>query len=181
MASKFFVVGVALLDLLAFILAIVAEQRRSKATVQQDPNNGDLYCSYDADVSTSYGIVALVFLLLSQAIIMVLSRCFCCGRPLPPGKHRAWSGICFIACWITFVIAEICLLAASVRNARHTKYFVQDGQLSCETLRKGVFAAAAAFIFFTAILSELHYLLYSKAKDNFPGSSQGHSIGMTSF
>ncbi|XP_078153903.1 uncharacterized protein LOC144549014 isoform X2 [Carex rostrata] len=114
MASIFVVIGVALFDLLAFILAIVAEQRRSKATVEINQNNGDSYCFYSANVSTSYGIVALVFLLLSQAIIMVLSRCFCCGPPLPPGKNRTWSGICFIACWITFVIAEICLLAASL-------------------------------------------------------------------
>ncbi|XP_078153893.1 uncharacterized protein LOC144549014 isoform X1 [Carex rostrata] len=180
MASIFVVIGVALFDLLAFILAIVAEQRRSKATVEINQNNGDSYCFYSANVSTSYGIVALVFLLLSQAIIMVLSRCFCCGPPLPPGKNRTWSGICFIACWITFVIAEICLLAASVRNSHHTMSLYQDSTLSCKTLRKGVFAAAASFIFFTAILSQFYYLLYSEAKNN-SESSQRPAISMTSF
>nr|DAD22960.1 TPA_asm: hypothetical protein HUJ06_024423 [Nelumbo nucifera] len=70
---------------------------------------------------------------------------------------------------LTFLIAEICLLAGSVRNAYHTKYRgIFGGQdPSCQTLRKGVFGAGAAFIVFTGILSELYYVSYSKAKDGF--------------
>lgn len=62
------------------------------------------------------------------------------------------------------MIAEACVLAGAVRNAYHTKYrkiFVED--ISCETLRKGVFAAGAAFIFITAVFSELFYVTYGKA------------------
>lgn len=72
-------------------------------------------------------------------------------------------------CRITFLIAEICLLAGSVRNAKHTKYrtiFSVDPP-SCETLRKGVFGAGAAFTFFTAILSEIYYVCYSNARESF--------------
>lgn len=83
---------------------------------------------------------------------------------------------------ITFLIAEICLLAGSVRNAYHTKYrtiFSEDPP-SCETLRKGVFGAGASFIFFTAILSELYYFCYSKARESFPaygGRETGVGMG----
>ena len=54
------------------------------------------------------------------------------------------------------------MLAASVRNAYHTKY--RHG-LSCKVVRKGVFAAGAAFVVFTGIVSELYYVSYSKAND----------------
>ncbi|KAG4980371.1 hypothetical protein JHK82_033610 [Glycine max] len=50
---------------------------------------------------------------------------------------------------VTFIIAASCLLADSVRNAYHTKYHDLMGERapSCQTLRKGVFGARAAFIF----------------------------------
>lgn len=66
---------------------------------------------------------------------------------------------------VCFVIAVSCLLGGSVRNAYHTKYrnYVQNTHLSCETLRKGIFGAAAAFVVFTGILSELYYVSHSKA------------------
>ena len=66
---------------------------------------------------------------------------------------------------ICFAIAEICLLAASVRNAYHTKYVssIIDEQISCKMLRRGVFGAGAAFIVFTCVASELFYVSFSKA------------------
>ena len=58
------------------------------------------------------------------------------------------------------------MLAGSVRNAYHTKYKnLLNNPPSCATLRKGVFGAGAAFVFLTAIVSELYYVSYSKAKD----------------
>ena len=67
-----------------------------------------------------------------------------------------------------FLIAEICLLAGSVRNAYHTKYRTIFSELppSCETVRKGVFAAGAAFIFLTAIVNKFYYICYSSAREN---------------
>lgn len=85
---------------------------------------------------------------------------------------------------LTFIIAEACLLAGSVRNAYHTKYrtlFVNDPP-SCETVRKGVFGAGAAFVLFTAILSEFYYVSFSKARDAAGGAPYGGaSIGMSSY
>lgn len=72
----------------------------------------------------------------------------------------------FDFCRVTFVIAEICLLAGSVRNAYHTKYrtiWSATNPPSCEILRKGVFGAGAAFIVFTGIISELYYVSFSRA------------------
>lgn len=84
---------------------------------------------------------------------------------------------------VTFFIAEVCLLAGSVRNAYHTKYrtsIVVDPP-SCETLRKGVFAAGAAFIVFTGILSELYYVSFSKANDGFLPTNGDGGIRMGAY
>lgn len=83
---------------------------------------------------------------------------------------------------VTFFIAEVCLLAGSVRNAYHTKYrtLLSDNPPSCETLRKGVFGAGAAFIVFTGIFSELFYVSYSKANNGFLPQSQDAGIRMES-
>ncbi|GFP97394.1 hypothetical protein PHJA_001883500 [Phtheirospermum japonicum] len=114
----------------------------------------------------------------SQLLIMVASKCLCCGRALRPGRSRVWAIVLFITCWVTFIIAEVCLLAGSVRNAYHTKYktYLTQNPLSCETLRKGVFGAGAAFIVFTGILSELFYVSYSKTGDGF--LPQGRDTGI---
>ncbi|PWZ38719.1 hypothetical protein Zm00014a_043211 [Zea mays] len=166
MASIIVIAAVLVLDVLAFVLAIGAERRRSYVNyVSVDPAGGS-YCVYSSDASTAYGVSALLLLLAAQAVAMVATRCFCCGRALSPGRWRAWSGICFIVCWVTFVIAELCLLAGSVRNAYHTKYFPKgDGPPPCAMLRKGVFAAGAAFTFLAALFAELHYLFYARARD----------------
>ncbi|GJN26024.1 hypothetical protein PR202_gb13919 [Eleusine coracana subsp. coracana] len=166
MASIIVILIVLVFDVLAFVLAIGAERRRSSAYVNVDLS-GRPYCVYSSDASTAYGISAMLLLLAGQAVIMIVGRCFCCGRALSPGRWRAYSGVCFILCWITFVIAELCLLAGSVRNAYHTKYIssLREGPPSCAMLRKGVFAAGAAFTFRTALFSELHYVFYAKARD----------------
>ncbi|CAN7071962.1 unnamed protein product [Brassica oleracea var. botrytis] len=98
---------------------------------------------------------------------MLVSGCFCCGKPLKPGGSRALALVLFIVSWIFFLIAEICLLAGSVENAYHTKYrtMFMDNPPDCQTLRKGVFAAGASFVFFNAIVSQFYYFFYSSAAD----------------
>ncbi|KAK9089369.1 hypothetical protein Scep_028451 [Stephania cephalantha] len=178
MASTLVLIIVFVLDLIAFGLAVAAEQRRSSAQVVPDQEKNYNYCVYDSDISTGLGVGSLLFLMASQLLVMLVSKCFCCGKALRPGGSRAWAIILFIACWVTFVIAEICLLAGSVRNAYHTKYTLYGADpLSCQTLRKGVFAAGAAFIVFTGILSELYYVSYSKANDSPYGGEMGVGMG----
>ncbi|EEF30361.1 uncharacterized protein LOC8275968 [Ricinus communis] len=169
MASKLLLITVFIFDLIAFGLAVAAEQRRSTAVIKQDAEVNYNYCVYDSDIATGYGVGAFLFLMLSQVIIMVASQCFCCGKALNPGGSRAWAVILFITCWVFFFIAEVCLLAGSVRNAYHTKYrtVFSDNPPDCQMLRKGVFGAGAAFSLFTLIVSQFYYVCYSKARDGF--------------
>ncbi|XP_015692307.1 uncharacterized protein LOC102719949 isoform X1 [Oryza brachyantha] len=166
MASIIILAAVFVLDVVAFVLAVGAEKRRNIAAYVNVDQGGRPYCVYGSDAATGYGAGALVLLLAGQVVAMAATRCFCCGRALSPGRWRAFSGFCFIACWFAFVIAELCLLAGSVRNAYHTKYstLVMRGPLRCAMLRKGVFAAGAAFTFLTALFAELHYLFFAKAR-----------------
>ncbi|RWW24851.1 hypothetical protein BHE74_00010029 [Ensete ventricosum] len=191
MASKLILVLVFLFDVIAFGLAVAAEQRRSTGKVVADSEDTYNYCVYDSDIATGYGVGALLFLLLSQAILMVASKCFCFGRSLGPGGPRACALLLFLLSWytylhvspLTFIIAEACLLAGSVRNAHHTRYrnMFFDGKLSCETVRKGVFGAGAAFVFFTAVLSELYYVFYANAARDSGTPPLGGSVGMSSY
>ncbi|KAF3783068.1 hypothetical protein EJ110_NYTH32825 [Nymphaea thermarum] len=213
MASILVIVTVILLDVIALGLAAAAERRRSHAQIVSDPTGSYTYCAYGSDIATGYGVGALLVLMASQALVMAASSCFCCGKGLRPSGARACAMILFIICWwvdshetfsplpqphllvggmtplmferfrITFIIAEACLLAGSVRNAYHTKYRAKlnMGNLSCETIRKGVFAAGAAFTFFTCILSIFYYHCYSKAKGTLGTPAKDTGIGMRSY
>ncbi|KAL0407356.1 UNVERIFIED_CONTAM: hypothetical protein Slati_4049500 [Sesamum latifolium] len=133
MASKLLLVVVLILDLIAFSLAVAAEQRRS----------------------SPLGAYAV-------------------GEPSDP----VVQGFGQLSC---SSLAGL-LVASSVRNAYHTKYrtYLSQHPPSCETLRKGVFGAAAAFIVFTGILSEMFYVSYSKTGDGFLPQSQDAGIRMGS-
>ncbi|CAN6463892.1 unnamed protein product [Victoria cruziana] len=183
MASILVTVTIVLLDVIALGLAAAAEQRRSRAQIVKDAAASYSYCAYDSDIATGYGAGAFLVLLGSQILVMAASSCFCCGKGLRPGGSRACAMLLFIFCWITFIIAEACLLAGSVRNAYHTKYRAKLNMenLSCETIRKGVFAAGAAFTFFTCILSVFYYHSYSKAKGDHDLPAQDTGIGMRSY
>ncbi|SPT17681.1 unnamed protein product [Triticum aestivum] len=180
MSSIIVQVSAFVLNLIAFGLAVAAEQRRNKATVTPDLAKEYDYYVYDSDVATGYGVGALL-LTAAQVVVMLASRCFCCGRGLKPGGSRACALMLFLFSWLTFLVAAACLLAGSVRNAYHTRYrgIFNGDPLSCETLRKGVFAAGAAFTFFTAILSEFYYISYSQSRDAAGDTPYGgSSIGM---
>jgi hypothetical protein len=183
MASLLVISLVVVFDLIAFGLAIAAEQRRSTASVLPDEEKNYSYCVYDSDIATGFGVGALLFLLLSQVVVMAASKCFCCGSAMRPGGSRSCALLFLFLCWLTFLIAEACLLAGSVRNAYHTRYrtlFFVDPP-TCQTVRKGVFAAGAAFIFLTAILTELYYITFSKAQNTMAPSYGKDNIGMSTY
>ncbi|KAL6196476.1 hypothetical protein ACLB2K_032091 [Fragaria x ananassa] len=184
MASKLLLITILIVNVIAFGLAVAAEQRRSSAKIVQDSEVDYNYCVYNSDIATGYGVGAFLFLLVSQVIVMLVSRCFCCGKPLSPGGARALAVVLFITCWIFFFIAEACLLAGSVTNAYHTKYrtiFSEDPP-DCQTLRKGVFGAGAAFIFLNTIVSSFYYTNYSRARANFQSYGTGEAaVGLGTF
>ncbi|KAL3645489.1 hypothetical protein CASFOL_010669 [Castilleja foliolosa] len=98
MASKLVMIIVFIFDLIAFGLAVAAEQRRSTGISKLDTEDNYNYCVYDSDIATGYGVGAFLFLMASQLLIMIVSRCFCCGNPLKPGSSRACAVLLFIIC-----------------------------------------------------------------------------------
>eukprot|EP01018_Ginkgo_biloba_P027147 Gb_21515 [translate_table: standard] len=184
-ASTLVLLLVIILNLVAFGFAIAAERRRSIGRVVKDNLTAEVtYCVYNSDIATGYGVGAFLFLFSSQAVIMGVTKCLCCGGALTPGGSRAWAIIYFMSSWLTFLVAEACLVAGAARNAYHTKYrnLIYADKLSCETLRKGVFAAGAAFTVFTLILSVLYYMSFAKAKDGGRKPIQKQSsVGMSSY
>lgn len=96
---------------------------------------------------------------------MGVTKCMCFGRPLSPGSNRAWTIIYFVSSWLTFLVAEACVIAGAKQNAYHTKYrdMLLAENFSCETLRKGVFVAGAVFIVATMILNVYFYMYFTKA------------------
>ncbi|KAF5945516.1 hypothetical protein HYC85_015744 [Camellia sinensis] len=134
------------LHLIAFVLAVGAERRRSTAKVKADEYDEQTYCVYGTDASTAYGLAAFGLLLISQTVVNGVTKCFCFGKGLMVGGSTACAVFFFVFSWVSFLGAEACLLAGSARNAYHTKYrgIFRGQDLSCATLRKGVFAAGAA-------------------------------------
>ncbi|CAN6675569.1 unnamed protein product [Malus baccata var. baccata] len=153
------------LHLIAFIFAVGAERRRSTAKIVPDEYDERTYCVYGTDASTVYGLAACGLLLVSQAVINGVTRCLCCGKGLVTGSSTTWTVFFFVFSWTTFLGAEACLLAGSAKNAYHTKYrgIFNADDLSCATLRKGVFAAGAALTLLSLAGSSLYYWAHSKA------------------
>lgn len=82
---------------------------------------------------------------------------------------------------ISFLGAEACLLAGSARNAYHTKYrgIFGGNELSCATLRKGVFAAGAALTLLSLVGSILYYWAHSRADTGGWQKHHNEGVGMT--
>ncbi|XP_077242265.1 uncharacterized protein LOC143882698 [Tasmannia lanceolata] len=174
-----------ILCLVAFGFSIAAERRRSTGTIVEDVRDNSTYCVYKSDVATGYGVGSFLFLLSSQSLLMGVTKCMCFGSPLAPGGSRAWSIIYFASSWVSFIIAEACLIAGATKNAYHTKYrdAIYAHNLSCETLRKGVFVAAAVFVVFTMILNVYYYMYFTKATSQAARKTNraNSTIGMAGF
>ncbi|KAA8532708.1 hypothetical protein F0562_032741 [Nyssa sinensis] len=146
---------VVILSLVAFGFAIAAERRRSIGMIHKVENSNATYCVYSSDVATGYA----------------------------PGGNRAWTIIYFVSSWVTFLVAEACLVAGAKKNAVHTKYrdMIYAQNLSCEALRKGIFIAGAVFIVATMILNVYFYMYVTKATTQAAHKTKRSSstVGMT--
>ncbi|XP_031111222.1 uncharacterized protein LOC116015324 [Ipomoea triloba] len=167
--------------LIAFVLAVGAERRRSTAKVVPDEYDERTYCVYGTDASTAYGLSAFGLLLISQTVLYCVTKCLCCGRGMMGGKSTSCAIFFFVFSVVSFLGAEACLLAGSARNAYHTKYrgFFRVDHLSCATLRKGVFAAGAALTILSMIGSIFYYWSHSKADTGGWQKHQNEGLGMT--
>ncbi|TVU32192.1 hypothetical protein EJB05_23914, partial [Eragrostis curvula] len=151
----------------------------AQATVETDAAQEWTYCKYRPDAATGMGGAAFALLLVGQAVAAVASRCFCCGAALRPGGPRACALILFLSSWLTFIIAEACLLAGLVQSAYHTGYrtVIFENPPDCETVRRGTFGAGAAFAFITCLLTSGYYYFFSKARVSI--HRREATIGMT--
>eukprot|EP01018_Ginkgo_biloba_P008234 Gb_40822 [translate_table: standard] len=167
--STLLLISVFMIDVIAVWLAVAAEINRNTAKVVSDEESVYVYCAYESDIASVYGVGSFLFLLVSQLLIMGVTRCLCTLKlsSLKPGGTRTWAIALFIASWLTFIIAEACLIGGAAKNAYHTKYrdSVNVTDLECKTLRKGVFAAGAAFTVYNVIVSEVYCMTFAKAKE----------------
>ncbi|KAI7745307.1 hypothetical protein M8C21_003905 [Ambrosia artemisiifolia] len=166
------------LHLLAFVLAIGAERRRSTAKVVPDEYDEYDYCVYASDASTVYGLSAFGLLLISQTVVNGVTKCLCFGKGLVRSWLKSVAIFFFVLSWVSFLGAEACLLAGSAKNAYHTKYrgIYGGNELSCETLRKGVFAGGAALTLISMIASIVYYVVHLKADT---GGWERHENGLS--
>lgn len=91
--------AILLADVLAFALAIAAEQSRPSASLETDARKEWTYCVYRPDAATWLGGAALVLLLVGQAVTAAASRCFCCGAALRPSGTRGCALMLFLSSW----------------------------------------------------------------------------------
>ncbi|KAF5728326.1 hypothetical protein HS088_TW21G00473 [Tripterygium wilfordii] len=175
---------VMVLDFVAFALALVAEQWRStaKVMIHEEWNfgfqGGYSYCVYDSNMSTVLGITASALLLASQVLTLKPS-CWCCNRKTWNSKgSSAFATVLLIICWLTFFIAEACLLVGSVIIAYRTKEKIilsAPDTLHCQTLRKGVFEAGASFVLLTSLASKSYHVCYADPNEDLQTNDNGEN------
>ncbi|XP_024375878.1 uncharacterized protein [Physcomitrium patens] len=189
--------GVLFCDILAFILAVAAMSKRSKAApTYAEP--GYLTCGYTKDTSTGLAATAFVFLLFAQVFVTIVTGCSCCGKTnSKQGCGRICAILLLVSSWITFTIAEIFLLTGAVVNNIRTEGQIDVGvttqdEAHCAQTKKAIFAVGAVFTFFAMVFNIAYYVVQvsSENKDqqwNSYRADEGYSahegggIGMTGF
>ncbi|XP_034899266.1 uncharacterized protein [Populus alba] len=178
MGSTLVFMAIFAIDFIAFVLALAAEHMRSTAKAVTDSDLIYSYCVYSSDIATKLGAIAFVLLLASQVFSMGASSYF--RKGMNYGGSRTSAVIPSIISWITFFIAEACLLGGSIKNAQRTKYRTVSGAdgLRCQTLNAGVFEAGAAFILITSMVSKMSYVCFFNSDGGFEtGSSSSYELG----
>ncbi|KAJ6752093.1 hypothetical protein OIU85_002512 [Salix viminalis] len=178
MASTLVFMAIFATDFITFVLALEAEYMRSTAKVATDSDLNYRYCVYSSGIATKLGIIAFVLLLASQVFSMGASSYF--RKGMNYGGNRTSAVIPSIISWITFFIAEACLLGGSIKNAQQTKFrsILFANELHCQTLSAGVFEAGAVFILITSIVSKMSYVCSFNSDGGFEtGSSSSFELG----
>ncbi|KAF5730658.1 hypothetical protein HS088_TW19G00251 [Tripterygium wilfordii] len=155
---------------------IAGGKYKGKAKIVTDEDFNYCYCLYDPNISTVLGITAFSLLLASQ--VLTMKPIWCCCKPKTSSSNRssACAIVLLIVSWLTFLIAEACLLFGSVVNAKRTKYrtiFVANDDLHCETLRRGVFEAGAAFVVLTSLASKFYHVCHIEPNEDLEADNNG--------
>ncbi|KAJ7569663.1 hypothetical protein O6H91_01G087800 [Diphasiastrum complanatum] len=169
--------------MLRAVLATQPNQKAQEVTWDFDSVGQYYYCNYKLDIASGLAAGGFIFNLISILVIMGVTRCFCCGGPYDPGSFRAFAIVSLVLLWLCYIIAQACFLAGANQNQMRTttKYFQGTLIPDCETISKGIFAAAAAFTFFSGILSEFYYICTTKSKTENQQGTAARSVGMTNF
>lgn len=168
--------------LISFGLALGAMARRSQGDLTVvDEDLGTLKCQYTTDIATGFAAGSFVFLLVAQVLVMIVTKCLCCGSGYKPGGARLLGVILFIFSWIAFIISSSALLAGASQNKIQTKrlYDPSEGNITCKEVQKSLFAAASAFTFITMVMTEIYYVVISGARED--KTSFGPSVGMSAY
>lgn len=64
-----------------------------------DQKTGLFTCEYSSDVSTGLAAGSFIFLTISQIIIMLATRCLCCGSGVKPGGAKTFGVLMFLLSW----------------------------------------------------------------------------------
>ncbi|XP_024366220.1 protein MODIFYING WALL LIGNIN-1 [Physcomitrium patens] len=187
-SASFLVICIsAVLYLVAFGLALGAMEKRSKGDLTVvNQEMGTLKCHYTSDIATGLAAGAFIFFLIAQIFVMIVTRCLCCGNGYKPGGSRTFAILVFIFSWLSFLVAIASLIAGASQNKIQTKgLFSTNGpNVTCRQVQKSLFAAASAFIFITMLLTEIYYVLISRAQSS-PEAWQsyqgGPSVGMSAY
>ncbi|XP_073147858.1 uncharacterized protein [Henckelia pumila] len=154
---------ITVLGIAALGLSIAGDRLRNAGSLITDFSD-ESYCVYEAGAAHGLATGACSLLLCSQVVLMVATSCLCCGSRLAPGISRACTIVFFILSWISFLIAEACLMAAAKDNWYDNRYGNDNSKgISCSTLRKALFVAGAMFVVSTTILNVFYYMCFTQA------------------
>ncbi|KAM0895814.1 hypothetical protein ACQ4PT_023618 [Festuca glaucescens] len=160
--------AVLLVDLVAFGLAIGAEQSR--------PTNTQLLLCGKPRLASLSEVHALSLMKSQQASLQRK------GAHEPQIALAVSQFVDVLKCArLTFLIAEACLLAGLVQSAYHTGYrpVIFENPPDCETVRWGTFGAGAAFALITGVLTGSYYYCFSKSRGSYQRPEA--AIGMSRF
>ncbi|XP_074584537.1 protein MODIFYING WALL LIGNIN-1-like [Curcuma longa] len=170
-------VAVGFLGLLSVALAFAAEATRIKASDVEE--TGQYRCTYPKSPALALGLLSSLALIVAQVIINTVAGCICCTKhPRPSGTNWMVALICFIASWVSFVIAFLLLLTGAALSDRRTlerRYF-DDGE--CYVVKSGVFAGGALSSFTSVALGIVYYVALSSKNAQTWGSQQNQGIVM---
>ncbi len=72
---------------------------------------------------------------------------------------------CIVFCRLVFILAFLILLVGATANEIHTRGYY-NRNVTCQQVKKSLFIAGAFLTFITMVLSELYYILISKASSS---------------
>ncbi len=87
---------------------------------------------------------------------------------------------CIAFCRVVFILAFLVLLVGATANKIHTQGYY-NRNVTCQQVKKSLFIAGALLTFITMVLSELYYILISKASSAAPYGGPPPPMGLATY